>query len=139
MAAIHRHLSPLQRRTMALIGCSLAICASLSLSLHEIPLHHFAPATYAFVALIGAAPIIVTVVVVARYLQKETDEYLRSVVVQSILWGSGLIMVVDTLLGYLVAFASMPPIHLRSLGVFNLEIFIVTAGIALRIQLWKNR
>jgi hypothetical protein len=138
MGLVH-HLSPLQRKTVALIGSSLAICGSLSLSLHEIPLHHFAAATYGVIALIGAAPIIMTVVVIGRYLAKETDEYLRSVAIQAILWGFGVTMILDTLLGYLVAFASMEPIHLRSLGIFNLEIFIVTAAISLRILLWKNR
>jgi hypothetical protein len=138
MSLIH-HLSPLQRKTMALIGSSLAICASLSLSLFEIPLHHFAATTYGVIALIGAAPIILTVAAIGRYLAKETDEYLRSVAVQAILWGFGVTMILDTLLGYLVAFASMDPIHLRSLGIFNLEIFIVSAGVAMRIRLWKNQ
>jgi hypothetical protein len=139
MIRINRHLSALQRRTMSLVGSSLAICASLSLSLHEIPLHHFAAATYGFLALVGAAPVMMTVLVIGRYIARETDEYIRSVVIQSILWGFGVTMILNTLLGYLVAFASMEPIHLRSLGVLNLEIFVITAGIALRVQLWKNR
>jgi hypothetical protein len=139
MNLIHRNLSPLQRRTMALISSSLGICAALSLSLHEIPLHHFAAATYGFLALVGAAPTLMTVAVIGRYIAKEKDEYLRSIVVRSILWGFGFVMILDTILGYLVAFASMESIHLRSLGVFNLEIFVVVAGIALRIHLWKDR
>jgi small-conductance mechanosensitive channel len=139
MRASNNGLTSLQRRSISLVGSSLGVCAALSLSLHEIPLHHFTAATYGIIALIGAAPILMTVLVIGRYLAKETDEYLRSVVVQSVLWGSGLILILDTVLGYLVAFASVDPIHLRSLGVFNLEIFIVTAAVALRVQLWRNR
>jgi hypothetical protein len=135
----HRNLSSLQRRTVALIGSSFGICAALSLSLHEVPLHHFAAVTYGVIAIIGATPILMTIVVLARYLTHETDEYLRSVVVRSLLWGFGIAMILDTVLGYLIAFASMDSIHLRSLGVFNLEIFVITAAIALRIQLWRNR
>jgi hypothetical protein len=87
----------------------------------------------------GAFPIIMTVVVIAQYLSRETDEYLRGLVVKSILWGFGVLMIVDTLLGYLVAFATMDSIHLRSLGVFNLEVFIVTAAIAFRIRLRSDQ
>ena len=41
---------------------------------------------------------------IARYLNGEKDEYLRSLVVKSTLWGLGLVMVVDPCLGYLVEF-----------------------------------
>ena len=80
--------------------------------------------------------IVMMMIAIARYLIRETDEYVRNLVIQSILWGFGLVMVADTILGYLIAYQS---IHLRSFGVFNMDIFVVTAGIALRIQLWRNR
>jgi|HubBroStandDraft_5_1064220.scaffolds.fasta_scaffold1003479_1 hypothetical protein len=139
MLSLHQNLSPLQRRTMSITGSSFGICAALSMSLHQVPLHHFAAVTYGVIALIGATPIIMTIIALGQYLVRETDEYVRSVVVQSLLWGFGLVMILDTVLGYLIAFASMDSIHLRSLGVFNLEIFVITAAIALRIQLWRNR
>jgi hypothetical protein len=117
----------------------MAICASLSLALHEVPPNHFLSSTYFAVALIGASPVVLTLVVIARYLAGETDEYLRSLVVRSILWGFGLVMITDTVLGYLIAYQAIPFVYLRSLGVLDLELFIVTAAIALRIQLWRNR
>jgi hypothetical protein len=139
MRNCNKNLTSLQRRSISLVGSSLGICAALSLSLHEVPLHHFTAATYGGIALMGAFPIIMTVVVIAQYLSRETDEYLRGLVVKSILWGFGVLMIVDTLLGYLVAFATMDSIHLRSLGVFNLEVFIVTAAIAFRIRLRSDQ
>jgi hypothetical protein len=78
-------------------------------------------------------------VVIARYLTGETDEYLRSLVVRSILWGFGVVMIADTIIGYLIAYQAEEAIHLRSLGVLNLELFIITGAIALRVQLWRNR
>ena len=117
----------------------MAICASLSLALHEVPPNHFLSSTYFAVALIGASPVVLTLVVIARYLAGETDEYLRSLVVRSILWGFGLVMITDTVIGYLIAYQAIPFVYLRSLGVLDLELFIVTAAIALRVQLWRNR
>jgi Na+-transporting NADH:ubiquinone oxidoreductase subunit NqrD len=113
-------LSPLQRRTMGLLGATLGICSALSVTLNRIEPNHFMTATNLLLALVGAAPIISTMVVLARYLTRETDEYVRTVVVRSLLWGFGLIMVADTVLGYIFAFEAVSSVHLRTLGVFNL-------------------
>jgi hypothetical protein len=139
MRPCNNSLTRLQRRSVSLVGASMAICASISLALHSVPSNHFLWSTYCVVALIGASPIILTLIVLARYLTGETDEYLRSLVVRSILWGFGLVMVADTVIGYLTAYQTIPSVHLRSLGVLNLELFIVTGAIALRVQLWRNR
>ncbi len=132
-------LSPLQRRTMSLLGATLGICSALSVTLHQIEPNHFMTATNLFLAVVGAAPIIFTMILLGRYLTQETDEYVRALVVRALLWGFGLIMVADTVLGYVFAFEAVSSIHLRTLGVFNLEIFLITAGISLRIQMWRDQ
>lgn len=134
-----KHLSSLQRSTVAGIAATMAISSSLSLEFHAIPSNHFASITYLVIATLGAVPIIVTMFLIGRYLLRETDEYIRSVVIQSLLWGFGLVVVADTILGYMIAFESVLPIHLRTLGIFNMEIFVIATAVALRIRLWSDR
>src|SRR5271154_3483005 len=109
------NLTALQRRSVSLVGSSLAICVSITLALRSVQPNHFATTTYLLIASIGALPIVMMMIAIARYLIRETDEYVRNLVIQSILWGFGLVMVADTILGYLIAYQS---IHLRSFGVF---------------------
>jgi small-conductance mechanosensitive channel len=136
MSLCNRNLTPFQRRSMQRIGGMLGGCVALSLfpELFLDP-RHFSLATQLAVAILSTFPVIGTMVVIARYLAGETDEYLRSIVIQSILWGLGLVMVADTFFGYIVEYH---PSHLP-IGIFNMDIFVITGMISLRIQLWRNR
>jgi hypothetical protein len=136
MSLCKRNLTPFQRRSMRRVGGMLGGCVALSLfpQLFLDP-KHFSTATQLAVAFLSTFPVIGTMVVIARYLAGETDEYLRNLVVQSILWGFGLVMVADTFLGYVVEYHA---IHLP-FGILNMDIFVVTGMIALRIQLWRNQ
>jgi VIT1/CCC1 family predicted Fe2+/Mn2+ transporter len=86
-------------------------------------------------ATLAAISVIVVIAVVGRYLARETDEFVRMMVVQALLWGLGVTFVADTFLGCLFAYPSVytliPPL--------NLDLFVVSAGVALRIQMWRNR
>jgi hypothetical protein len=136
MSLCKRNLTVFQRRSMQRVGGLLGACAALSFfpEIFQDP-KHFSPATQWAMAILSTFPVIATMVVIARYLTGETDEYLRNLVVRSILWGLGLVMVADTFFGYLVEYH---PNHLP-VSVFNMDIFVVTGMIALRIQLWRNQ
>jgi hypothetical protein len=136
MLFCNRNFNAFQRRTMQLVGGMLGVCAALSFGSRTLfDPKHFSSATHFAIEVIATIPIIGTLMVIARYLTGETDEYLRSLVVRSILWGFGLVMVTDTLLGSLVQYHSMD----LSFGLLNMDIFVVTAIISLRIQLWRNQ
>ena len=136
MRFCNKSLSAFQRRSVQLIGSMLGFCVAISVGPHVfLERHHFSAATYLGIAVLATIPIIGTLIVIARYLAGEKDEYLRSLVVRSILWGFGVVMIIDTLLAYLVEYHSID----IPFGLFNMEIFIVTAAIALRIQLWRNQ
>ena len=75
------------------------------------------------------------IVNIGRYLARETDEFIRTLVVVSMLWSFGIIMVVDTVLG--VLFRSSAGLHI--LPMLNIDLFCVVTPLALRIQLWSNR
>jgi hypothetical protein len=86
-------------------------------------------------ATLAAIPVIGVIAVVGRSLARETDEFIRMMVVQALLWGLGVTFVADTFLGCLFAYPSIytliPPL--------NLDLFVVTAGVAVRVQMWRNR
>jgi hypothetical protein len=129
-------LNPFQRRTMQLIGAMMSLCAGVTAVFPKIERDHFSSITYYLIAAIAVMPIIGTMIVIARYLAREKDEYLRHIVVRSILWGFGVVMVADTFLSYVVEYHSF---HVPFFTALNLEIFLITSAIALRIQLWRNR
>jgi len=132
----NRHLSPLQRRTMQLFGANLALAAVLSLTTRDLfkDGHVTAQLLY-FMALLPTIPVIGIITVVGRYLGRETDEFIRALVVQSLLWGLGITFAVDTYLGGLFAH----PQIFRLIPILNIELFCVSVGVAVRIQLWRNR
>jgi hypothetical protein len=136
MRVCNKNLTAVQRRSMQLIAAMMALCGGLGGILPRIERSHFSTATYCLIAALAVTPIIGTMIVIARYLDGEKDEYLRHIVTQSILWGFGLVMVIDTFLGYVIEYHSP---HIPVLTALNLEIFLITAAIALRIQLWRNR
>jgi hypothetical protein len=136
MGILHRNISPLQRRTIRLFGANLAITAGLALAIHDFfNSQHPATVLVYLLALLPTLPVIGIVVVVGRYLARETDEYIRMMVVQSLLWGLGVTFVTDTFMGSLFAYPSL----YRIIPTLNIDLFCVTTGVALRIQLWRNR
>jgi hypothetical protein len=80
-------------------------------------------------------PVIGIVTTVARYLARETDEFIRMVVIRSLLWGLGITFVADTWLGGLYAYPGV----FRLIPILNIDLFAVSGMIALRIQLQRSR
>jgi hypothetical protein len=136
MLLCNKAISPFQRNSMRKVGAMLAACVSISASFPALLNNSsISPTAKSVMGILTVLPIIGVLLVVARYLSGETDEFLRNLVVQSILWGFGLVMVTDTVLGSIVEYW---PLHLP-FGLLNMDLFIVTAMIAMRIQLWRNR
>jgi hypothetical protein len=132
----NKELSPLQRRTMQLFGANLGFTAVLSLATHDLVKDMHPSALFIYLtALLPTIPVVGIVVVVSRYLARETDDFIRMLVVQSLLWGLGITFVLDTYLGGLF---SHPQIF-RLIPILNIDLFCVSVGIAVRIQLWRNR
>ena len=132
----NKQLSPLQRRTMALFGANLGLTAVFSLATRDL-FQQAHPSTLLvyLAAILPTIPVAGVVVVVSRYLTRETDDFIRMLVVQSLLWGLGITFVVDTYLGGLFAH----PQIFRLIPILNIDLFCVSVGVAVRIQLWRNR
>ena len=72
---------------------------------------------------------------VITYLRREGDEYVRMLVVQSLLWGLGVTMVANTSFGVLSDYFDSHGL----LPVLNIDLFCITAMLAMRVQLWRSR
>ena len=136
MAFCNRHFSPLQRRSLQLFFANLLLTAVIVVIAHKTYDQARASMLLTYVlATLAAIPVIVVIAVVGRYMARETDEFVRMMVVQALLWGLGVTFVADTFLGCLFAYPSVytliPPL--------NLDLFVVSAGVALRVQMWRNR
>lgn len=59
-------------------------------------------------AVLPALPILGVIAQMALYLKEETDEFLRNVLVEAMLWGAGLTLVVMTVWGFLEIYAHAP-------------------------------
>ncbi len=80
--------------------------------------HHIHPTGLVvyFLAMLPALPLIGSLAIVGLYIAEESDEFERSIIVQSMLWGLGGTLSVSTIWGSLEDFASAP--HLSTFYVF---------------------
>jgi len=69
-------------------------------------------------AVLPALPLIGSLAVVGLYIAEESDEFERSILVQSMLWGFGGALVVSTIWGFLEDFAKAPHISTFYVYVF---------------------
>lgn len=135
MKLCRRHLSAYQQRSMRTIEIMMGVCIALSILLQAIlERHHPSMATRYGMAVLSVAPIIITIILIARYLHGEKDEYLRNLVVESMLWGLGMVMIADSFFSYLELHSSLIPF-----SSFSMYIFVVAATGTLELKLWRNR
>ena len=135
MRFCRRQLTPYQRRSLRTIEIMMGICIALSILLQAILERHnlSTPVRYG-IALLAIAPIIPTILLIARYLRSEKDEYMRKLVVESMLWGLSFVLIADTFISYIG-----PLSFLVVIGNISLDIFVLTTSAALEIKLWRNQ
>ena len=80
--------------------------------------HHLRPTGLVvyMLAILPALPLVGSLAVVGLYIAEESDEFERSIIVQSMLWGLGGALSVSTIWGSLEDFARAP--HLSTFYVF---------------------
>jgi hypothetical protein len=125
-------LKPLQRRSGTLFGMLLILTMLTFASAHLIAEHGLvAKQVLRFIELLPALPVAAMVFTVGRYLRRETDEFVRMLVIQSLLWGLGCTMIGDIVFG--VVFEGLQTHGLSQ--IYNIDVFCITALLALFIQL----
>lgn len=74
--------------------------------------HHLHPTGLIvyLLAILPALPLIGSLAVVGLYIAEEADEFERSIVVQSMIWGLGAALSISTIWGFLEDFAGAPQV-----------------------------
>jgi hypothetical protein len=88
--------------------------------------HHPTGLLAYFLAVLPALPLIGSLVVVGLYVSEESDEFERSILVQSMIWGLGGALSVGTVWGFLEDFTNAPHISIFYVYVF----FWISMGIS---------
>ena len=138
------NMTPLQRRSMQRLGGVLMLTVFTNLASPRAPnpildlfpgLGQFLARQHAslgfasVLSTLSLLPIVLGVWIAARYLKAETDEFVRTLLVQALLWGFVVTMAGDAILGVLTMLYARPfPISL-----LNADLFFVGTGIAFRV------
>ena len=128
-------LTTYQRRALSTIETTMAISVALSIILQAIlERHHLSMPIRYGMAFLSIAPVIPTILLITRYLRGEKDEYVRNLVVESMLWGLGFVLTADTFLSYIG-----PLSFFVAIGNVSLDIFVLVTSTALEIKLRGNQ
>lgn len=111
----------------------LAYVVVLTVSLWTIRHHHPQGPLLWLLAVAPALPVIGVIVVMGLYLIEETDEFVRAMLVQAMLWGLGVTLAGCTAWGFLENVDLVP--HVPLYLVF--PIFCGSMGLAQPIVRWK--
>jgi hypothetical protein len=78
--------------------------------------HHPGLTVTVLLAALTSLPILAIIVIVALYIKEETDEFLRSVYLQALLWTTGILLAFCSVWGFLEMFAGLP--HIPTFYIF---------------------
>lgn len=145
MLFCNKKLTPLQRRSMQLIGAAmlLTVFTNFSMPNSSNPLFDLFPGLarivafhgqssavlVGFLSLLSVLPVLLTVWVAARYLTAEPDEFIRALVVRALLWGFAVTMAGNAVAGVFMNVYARP----LPLSVLNGDLFFASSGIAFRL------
>jgi hypothetical protein len=145
LSLCNRNLTPLQRRSVQLMGVAIVLTVLTNFStpnltnplldlfpgLSRFTAHNGHPAVLVvwLIAAVSVLPVLFAVWVAGRYLKAEPDEFIRVLVVRALLWGFAVTMAGNAIAGVYINFYSGP----FPLSVLNADLFFVSTGIAFRL------
>jgi len=134
MPACIKGFNAFQLRSIRLIEIVMGVAVATQMLLQAVlERHNVSIAVHYGMGTLAVVPVIATMVLIARYLSGEKDEYLRHLVVQSILWGFGLALIVDIFLSFVDHHFFIP------IGNINMDVFILTSSIMLEFKIRRNQ
>lgn len=121
-------LSTFQRKSLALCSMTLILTALLAMAAHE----HIHPEAVAgpgeyMLALLPALPFLTLLFVTIRYLSREQDEFVRTIVLQSLFWGLVITMAVSSIWGFLSDSHLVAPLP----EMFYIDLFLISTMFSL--------
>jgi hypothetical protein len=130
-----KNLSPLQRHSIALFAVCMFSVVALTLLRLDTSSLSVSMSTKYLLAVSPALPVAAMMAVVGRYVARETDEFIKTMVTQAVLWAVGFTLIADIIMGALAQF--MPQMG-RLLPLVSIDLFCLVFIIALRAKLWRN-
>ena len=101
--------NPAAKRYAARFAPTMAVYVIAIIAAALVFKHHPPHGVLAYLlAVLPAIPIIGMIVIVGLYLKEETDEFQRTVLIQSMLWAVGATLAVTTVWGFLELFSLAP-------------------------------
>jgi len=133
----NKGLTPLQNRTKRLIAAALLLLVGASVLARWLQ-HggHTSIPVFALLTVVETIPVLFTIWIIGRYLHAEPDEFIRSLVTRSLLWGFAAVMIGNAFVDVQLR---LWPGGTMPLLVLDAELFIVSTAIALRLQLRSYR
>jgi xanthosine utilization system XapX-like protein len=136
MVGIKKKMSPAARRYQirffpTMIAYVVVLYASLWWIRHEAPQ---GPLLWAL-GIAPALPVIAVIAIMGLYVAEEQDEFVRSTLVQAMLWGIGITLAGCTAWGFLENVELLP--HLPLFMVF--PVFCASMGLAQPVVRWRYR
>lgn len=121
-----KNLSPLQRKSLQQVASVIACSVAINTSLRQTNSANRSVSFTVVTAILSVLPLVAVIAVVGRYLTRESDEFVRAMVVRALLWGFAVTMVADALAGTLTnAYGGQLPWAL-----LNADIFFASTGLA---------
>ena len=132
----NKNLSRFQRRSLQLFSSSILVTVGVYAMAHVFFEHYPRTGPIAWlVAITPAIPFLGTILIAIRYLKREQDEFIRSVVLKSLLTGS-----IGTVASAVISGCLDDFCRFRSVPVISyVDIFLIGSMIAVRVNLWSSR
>ncbi len=129
MGLCNRQMTVLQRRSMQKLSGVMGLTAGITLLSRDWFKAGQTPTWAAVICLLSVLPVLAGILIVARYLASEPDEFVRALATRALLWGLAVTMVGDAVAG---AMTQLYGGHL-SLVVLNADLLFVGTGGAFRL------
>jgi hypothetical protein len=130
-----KNLSPLQTRSLRLFSGCIFLLVFLTVVGWTTMFPELPRALHYALAVTPVVPIAGMMAVVGRYVARETDEFIKTLVTQSVLWAAGCTLVTGIMMGSLAEF--MPRLA-HVLPMLSVDLFCIVFIASLRTQLWRN-
>jgi hypothetical protein len=135
MLNFNKNLSSLQRRSVKMFAGCLGAVVALTLLRWDTAAMDIPMGVRYLLAVSPALPVAAMMVIVGRYVARETDEFIKTLVTQSVLWAVGVTLIAGIVMGALAQF--MPPMG-RLLPLVSIDLFCIVFAIVLRTKLWRT-
>jgi hypothetical protein len=136
-----KQLSTLQRGTINRIFANMMLMALISAASHFRSEYGYGAKTLVFLfALLPAIPMFAIIWLLGRYLAGESDEFVRMMVVKSLLWAAAVTVAGDMIQSALVALSSeFWSLDQGFLTIMNFDLFFIASVFSVAIQLRRYR